>query len=149
MKYARHSKILEIIRSEEIYTQDELSAKLKEAGYKATQATVSRDIKELNLIKVPGVTGKSHYVDTPRISDQTIDKFGKILRETILTVNSSDNIVVIKTLNGCANAAAEIIDRVPYEEVLGSIAGDNTIFLVVDKKEHVNHVVKMINETLA
>ena len=149
MKYARHSKILEIIRSEEIYTQDELSAKLKEAGYKATQATVSRDIKELNLIKVPGVTGKSRYVDTPRISDQTIDKFSKILRETILTVNSSDNIVVIKTLNGCANAAAEIIDRVPYEEVLGSIAGDNTIFLVVDKKEHVNHVVKMINETLA
>ncbi len=149
MKYARHSKILEIIRSEEIYTQDELSAKLKEAGYKATQATVSRDIKELNLIKVPGVTGKSRYVDTPRISDQTIDKFSKILRETILTVNSSDNIVVIKTLNGCANAAAEIIDRVPYEEVLGSIAGDNTIFLVIDKKEHVNHVVKMINETLA
>lgn len=149
MKYARHSKILEIIRSEEIYTQDELSAKLKEAGYKATQATVSRDIKELNLIKVPGVTGKSRYVDTPRISDQTIDKFSKILRETILTVNSSDNIIIIKTLNGCANAAAEIIDRVPYEEVLGSIAGDNTIFLVVDKKEHVNHVVKMINETLA
>jgi len=149
MRYARQSKILEIIKAEEIYTQEDLSEKLNELGFKTTQATVSRDIKELGLIKVAGKNGKSCYADTPKVPDHVLDKYGKILAETILSVKASDNLIIVKTLSGCAGAAAEVIDKVPYDEILGTIAGDNTILLIIDGKEHVDRIVAMIKEVIA
>ena len=140
MRYARQSKILEIIKSSEIDTQERLAEKLSQAGFNATQATVSRDIKELGLVKVSGKNGRSCYAEAPKVSNHEFDRYRKILHETVQSIKASENIIVITTLPGCANAAAEVIDKMDREEILGTIAGDNTIFLVVDKKEHVEDV---------
>lgn len=148
MRYARQSKILEIIKSQEIDTQERLAAKLKDAGYTATQATVSRDIKELGLIKVIGKSGRSCYAEAPKISGIESDRFSKILRDTIQDIKIAENIVVIKTLSGCANAAAEVIDKLDKEEILGTIAGDNTIFMVLDSSEHAADILKEFSEAI-
>ena len=149
MRYARQTKILEIIKSKEISTQEELADELFKLGFKTTQATVSRDIKELGLAKVAGRGKKSIYADAPKVPERILDKYGKILSETIISVKSSENLVIVKTLSGCAGAAAEVIDRVPDERILGTIAGDNTILLVVDSVSNVQFVIDMINEVIA
>jgi len=149
MRYARQTKILEIIKSKEISTQEELADELFKLGFKTTQATVSRDIKELGLVKVAGRGKKSIYADAPKVPERILDKYGKILSETIISVKSSENLVIVKTLSGCAGAAAEVIDRVPDERILGTIAGDNTILLVVDSVSNVQFVIDMINEVIA
>ncbi len=149
MRYARQTKILEIIKNEEISTQEELAERLKEEGFNATQATVSRDIKELGLVKVSGRIKKSRYADAPKVPERILDKYGKILTDTIVSVKSSENLIIIKTLSGCAGAAAEVIDRVPDDSILGTIAGDNTILLIVDSKEHVEMVTNMIKEVIS
>ena len=148
MRYARQTKILEIIKSKEIGTQEELVEELERVGFKATQATVSRDIKELGLVKVTGSQKKSCYADAPKVPERILDKYGKILMETVLSVRSSENLIVVKTLSGCAGAAAEIIDRVPDDRILGTIAGDNTILLIVDSKDNVPSIVDMIKEVI-
>ncbi len=149
MRYARQTKILEIIKSKEISTQEELADELFKLGFKTTQATVSRDIKELGLVKVAGRGKKSIYADAPKVPERILDKYGKILSETIISVKSSENLVIVKTLSGCAGAAAEVIDRVPDERILGTIAGDNTILLVVDSVSNVQFVIDMINEVIS
>ena len=107
MRYARHQKILELINTHEIDTQERLAEKLRQAGFNVTQATVSRDIKELQLVKHAGPSGRSCYTQS-RVADAPVsERFRKILRETILSIDSAENIIVIKTLSGCANAAAE------------------------------------------
>lgn len=148
MRYARQSKILEIIAASEIDTQERLADKLSQAGFNATQATVSRDIKELGLIKVTGKSGRSCYAQAPKVSAKEIDRYKKILHETIQSIKAAENIIVIKTLSGCANAAAEVIDKMDKAEILGTIAGDNTIFLVVDKTEHVEEVLQAFEEAI-
>ena len=149
MRLSRQNKILEIIKTNEVETQDQLLNLLREAGYNVTQATVSRDIKELGLVKVAGRGKKSIYADAPKVPERILDKYGKILSETIISVKSSENLVIVKTLSGCAGAAAEVIDRVPDERILGTIAGDNTILLVVDSVSNVQFVIDMINEVIA
>ena len=148
MRYARQSKILEIIKSQEIDTQERLADKLKDAGFAATQATVSRDIKELNLIKVIGKSGRSCYAESPKISNIESDRFSKILHDTVQEVKCAENIIVIKTLSGCANAAAEVLDKMDRDEILGTIAGDNTIFMVVDSKEHAAEIINNFHEAM-
>ncbi len=148
MRYARQTKILEIIKSKEIGTQEELVEELERVGFKATQATVSRDIKELGLVKVTGNQKKSCYADTPKVPERILDKYGKILMETVLSVRASENLILVKILSGCAGAAAEIIDRVPDDRILGTIAGDNTILLIVDSKDNVTSIVDMIKEVI-
>jgi len=148
MRYARQSKILEIIKAQEIDTQERLADKLSQAGFTATQATVSRDIKELGLVKVIGKNGRSSYAEAPKVSKLEMDKYTKLLRDTVQSVKSAENMIVIRTLSGCANAAAEMIDKMEREEVLGTIAGDNTIFLVVDKLENVKPLVELFDEAL-
>ena len=148
MRYARQSKILEIIKASEIDTQERLAEKLSLAGFNATQATVSRDIKELGLIKVTGKSGRSCYAEAPKVSSLEIDRYKKILHETIQSVKAAENMIVIKTLAGCANAAAEVIDKMDRDEILGTIAGDNTIFLVVDKIEHVEDILHAFEEAV-
>ncbi|MDR0853482.1 MAG: arginine repressor [Clostridiales Family XIII bacterium] len=133
MRYTRQSKIIELISAAEIETQEKLAEALKADGFDVTQATVSRDIKELKLIKTLSSSGKYKYSLSDEKSLSTANRFDKIFKDTIESVEYSGNMMVVKTLPGCANAAAEAIDSHGFEHVLGTLAGDNTIFLVVDE----------------
>ena len=149
MRYSRQNKILDIINSQEVDTQDKLAELLRESGYNVTQATVSRDIKELQLFKTLSASGKYRYSAGPDMNKPAPDRFVRIIRETLQSVNSSGNIIVLKTLNGCANAAAETIDSMNIPGILGSIAGDNTIFLVADDRADVYALVLQFNEMMS
>ena len=146
MRYARHQKILELINAHEIDTQERLAEKLRESGFNVTQATVSRDIKELQLVKHAGPSGRSCYTQS-RSSDAPVsERFRKILRETILSIDSAENLIVIKTLSGCANAAAEAIDTTNFPDIVGTLAGDNTIFMAIRTKDAVPGLMEQFRE---
>jgi transcriptional regulator of arginine metabolism len=130
MKNKRQEKILEIISSECIETQEALSERLKEMGFDVTQATVSRDIRELALLKVASADGRYRYAAKDGEESKSSAKFISILRETVISVESANNLVVLKTYSGMANAAAAALDVLLSEDILGSIAGDDTIFAV-------------------
>ncbi|MDR0852140.1 MAG: arginine repressor [Clostridiales Family XIII bacterium] len=138
MRYSRQNKILEIIENHDVDTQENLAEMLKNCGFDVTQATISRDIKELQLVKTLTHSGKYKYTAPGNLSQPITDRFVKIFKETIQSVTSSGNMIVIKTLSGCANAAAETIDSLDFPHILGSIAGDNTIFLVIDDPKNVH-----------
>ncbi len=131
MKNTRHSRILEIISENVIETQDELIARLRENGYPVTQATVSRDIKQLGLIKTATKNGGYKYTVAKNDSSGNENKLKTIMHETITSAQSAENIVVVKTFSGMANAAAAAVDSLAGDTILGSIAGDDTIFIVV------------------
>ena len=149
MRYARQSKILELIRENDIDTQKGLADMLSAAGFKATQATVSRDIKELGLIKKSGRGGKSCYAEPQRPASAESDRLSKILRETVTQIKAAENLIVIRTLSGCAGAAAEVIDNICPESVVGTLAGDNTIFVAVDSLQNVPEVMRAFEEALS
>jgi len=140
MRYARQNKILEIIKSQEIDTQEKLAEILRKTGFQVTQATVSRDIKELQLIKTTSESGQSCYTLPAKMEAPLSDRFRKILKETIQSVDAAENLIVVKTLSGCANAAGEAIDTSDYPQIVGTLAGDNTLLVIVDKKENVSQV---------
>ena len=149
MKSKRHSKILEIINDNDIETQEELAEALKYAGYDVTQATVSRDIKLLKLVKMQSESGKYKYISSAKEERDINDKLYSILKNAAIGVEQVDKFVVIKTLTGAASAAAEAIDTLYSNDVAGTIAGDNTIFVLVrtDEKalELISKVRKMIS----
>lgn len=148
MRYSRQNRILGLIKEYEIETQEKLAYLLKEDGFDVTQATVSRDIKELQLIKSLSSSGKYKYA-LGKIADAPItDRFVKIFKETILNVASAGNLIVIKTLSGCANAAAEAIDSLNLPFMIGTIAGDNTILIIVDNEKNVQFLQGKFNELL-
>lgn len=130
MKYSRHAKILEIIDKNVIETQEELADKLKEEGMDVTQATVSRDIKELRLIKVMSVDGKSKYASMGHSETGITNKLLNVFAESFLSGDYANNIVVIKTLPGMAQACGSAVDSLKWTEVVGTIAGDDTIMVV-------------------
>lgn len=137
MNTDRHSKIIEIVQKYEIETQDELIEKLKAYGFETTQATISRDIKKLNLIKVQSQkTGKYIYTPVQNDSKSTDSKYMTLLKETVISAKNAENIVVIKTYPGMANAAGAAIDNIANDLIIGSIAGDDTIFVVVSNDEN-------------
>ena len=137
MKIQRHAKILEIIHNHNIETQEELTEKLKDAGFKTTQATISRDIKELRLIKVAGENGNYKYSINLYDDDvKTTAKYRNILSETITKADIAGNIVVLNTYSGMAQAAAAAIDAMDFNEIVGTLAGDDTIFLAF-RSEHI------------
>lgn len=148
MRISRQNKILELIENYEIETQDKLVAMLKDSGYGATQATISRDIKELKLIKILSSTGKYKYATAASQQVPMTDRFSNIFRETVKSVAYSGNIVLLKTLSGCANAAAEALDSLGLPHVIGSVAGDNTIMFVVDDPENSPIVVETLENML-
>ena len=123
MKSKRHSKIIEIINSKAIETQEELAEELKSAGFEVTQATVSRDIKTLRLIKIQGSDGKYRYSIINQNKNDMLEKLSSILINTVISVENIDKIVVVKTISGSASAAAEAIDRLELGEIAGTIAG--------------------------
>lgn len=148
MRYSRQNKILDIINTHEVETQERLVALLRKSGYKVTQATISRDIKELQLVKTLSSSGKYKYTVGSSVDQPISDRYIKIFKETIQTVASSGNIIVVKTLSGCANAAAEAIDTLNLPHLVGSLAGDNTIFLVVNDPSNVPSLVNRFNEMI-
>lgn len=130
MKYNRHAKILEIIENLDIVTQDELAERLRSQGMDVTQATISRDIKELRLVKVMTPEGKAKYAAMNNDSGMLSEKLLTILRGGYVSSDYANNILIVKTLPGLASAVASSIDSLGWTEIVGTIAGDDTIMIV-------------------
>ena len=136
-KAQRHNKIKELIQKHDIDTQNALADALNNDGFNVTQATVSRDIKELGLVKVLSDSGKYKYA-LPVKTAETLNISTKIINvfcESVISIEYSQNIVVVKTLSGSANAAGALIDKLNIPEIMGCIAGDDTILVVVSSSE--------------
>ena len=149
MRYSRQDKILELIKNNEIETQETLAEMLADNGFSVTQATISRDIKELQLIKT--LTPEGRYKYTLPTSSQTAvhsGRFEKIFKNTVTEIKHSGKIIVLKTLSGCANAAGEAVDSLKPEGVIGSLAGDNTVFLVVDSPKRAPQTAGILHSIL-
>ena len=149
MKSKRHSKILEIINDNDIEMQEELAEALKQAGYDVTQATVSRDIKLLKLVKMQSASGKYKYISSAKEERDINDKLYSILKNAAIEVEQVDKFVVVKTLTGAASAAAEAIDTLYSNDVAGTIAGDNTIFVLVRTDEKALELISKIRNMIS
>ena len=149
MKNDRQTRILEIIEREPIDTQEQLQQRLLEEGITCTQATISRDIKQLHLIKEPIGQGKYRYaVSVQRNRLNVADKLRTIFRESIVSVDYAQNIVVIKTMAGLANAAAAALDSMSVPDMVGSLAGDDTAMLVMRDTDSARSFCDEIHEML-
>lgn len=148
MKLERHSKIVELIGKYEIETQEELASRLQQAGYRVTQATVSRDIRELKLTKVQGENGKQHYIVMQNRSAFS-DKYIRILKDGYVSMDMAQNILVIKTVAGMAMAVAAALDAIHFHEIVGCIAGDDTIMCAVRSVDDTILVMDKIKKLIA
>ncbi len=131
MKSTRQKKLLELIDKNEIGTQEELVSLLNSSGFEVTQATVSRDIRELGLTKVPTASGNQKYIVMNDLRSDLSDKYIRVLKDGFVSVDVAQNILVIKTVSGMAMAVAAAIDAMDFKEIVGSIAGDDTIMAAV------------------
>jgi transcriptional regulator of arginine metabolism len=148
MKAQRHIKIREIITTQEIETQDELVDELKKAGYNVTQATVSRDIKELHLVKVPTSHGTYKYSLPADRRFNPAQKLKRMLQECFVGINQAENQIVIKTLPGNAHAVAALLDNLDWDEIIGTLAGDDTILVICQNKEVTGEIVQRFIDML-
>ena len=146
MKSKRHNQILDIINNNDIETQEELADALKIEGYDVTQATVSRDIK---LVKMQSESGKYKYSAPTKEERDINDKLYSILKNAAISVEQVDKFVVVKTLTGAASAAAEAIDSLYTNDVAGTIAGDNTIFVLVRSDEKAVELISKIRKMIS
>lgn len=150
MKQKRQNKIVELIENHAIETQEDLAEQLKAAGFTVTQATISRDIRELKLSKVPMGNGQQKYVVLKQDEGKLGDKYIRVLRDGFISMDMAQNILVIKTVSGMAMAVAAALDKIKMKEIVGSIAGDDTIMVAVrsteDTKTVMEHIHKMLKE---
>ena len=144
MKTSRQSKLIEIIQKNEVETQDELSALLEKEGFRVTQATVSRDIRELKLTKIPTVSGRQKYAVITDAPENLSKKYERVLREGFLSMDMAQNILIIKTVSGMASAVCAAIDAMKMREIVGSIAGDDTIMCAIRTVDDTYAVMKKI-----
>lgn len=135
MKKLRQGKVLEIIQKYDVETQEELADRLRATGHKVTQATVSRDIRELKLSKVLSSDGRQKYAFLKQEDGQLGDKYIRVLRDGFASMDMAQNILVVKTVSGMAMAVAAAMDALKFPEVVGSIAGDDTIFVAVRSQD--------------
>ncbi len=149
VKKRRHMKILELISSQDIETQDDLSELLRISGFEVTQATVSRDIRELKLAKSADENGVYKYTLSQNDDDRSMGKYGFILRETVVSYEKACSLVVVKTISGMANAACAAIDHMQWSHVVGTIAGDDTIFIAVKEAVDVDNVINILDGILS
>lgn len=131
MKVNRHAKIVELINKYQIETQEELADYLNQEGFRVTQATVSRDIRDLKLTKIPSETGRQKYAVLQAEQSGLAEKYIRILNDGFLSVDMAQNILVIKTVAGMAMAVAAALDAMKWNEIVGTIAGDDTIMCAV------------------
>lgn len=146
MKAKRQQKIIELIEKHDIETQDELAERLEKAGFVATQATISRDIREMKLTKMATPNGKQKYVVFKKQDYDTTMKYKRVLMDAITYIEIAQNIVVIKTVSGMAMAVAAAIDNLEIKGIVGSIAGDDTIMCVIKTNEEAKTVVAAIKK---
>ena len=148
-KAERQDAILRAIEENHIDTQEQLAEALRQAGMQVTQATISRDIRELGLSKIALGNGNSRYATLVRTDDvEKNERLGRTFAESVLSVAQADNLIIIKTLSGSGSAAAELIDSLPWPEIVGTLAGDNTIFVAVQSREKVHAVIQRFQEML-
>lgn len=148
MHNSRHNKILEIIKEHDVETQDQLMELLNKAGYKVGQATVSRDIKKLQLIKGQSKSGKYKYIASQYDEQPISDRFIRIFRETALSWAPAQNLILVRTMSGCGNAAGEAIDCLELDHVVGTVCGDNTMLIVVDNEDNVPTILKEFDKLM-
>ncbi|MCH5286008.1 MAG: arginine repressor [Christensenellaceae bacterium] len=148
MKTVRQVAILDIIEKQNIETQEELADALRQRGIRVTQATVSRDIKELRLLKVLTPSGAYKYATADKAENGLSERFIRMLAESLLSVAASNNLIVVKTLSGSANVAAEALDSLHWPEILGTLAGDNTILLIIRSEADVPSVQTRLQEMM-
>ncbi|MDE6923982.1 MAG: arginine repressor [Acetatifactor sp.] len=148
MKKNRHAKIIEMIQKYDVGTQEELANYLREAGLAVTQATVSRDIKELNLSKIPLRNGRQKYIILKQEDSHLGDKYIRVLRDGFSSMDMAQNILVIKTVSGMAMAVAAALDAMKFPEIVGCIAGDDTIFVAVRSVEETQALMEQIHAML-
>ena len=146
LKTERQELILRLIENQVIETQQDLVRQLRAQGSKATQATVSRDIRELQLVKVAREDGGYRYAQPRKPASSVSDRMIRILTDSMVGVDHAGHMVVVKTLSGTANAAAEVLDALAWPEVLGTIAGDNTILMVARGEQEAAEVAERIGE---
>lgn len=149
LKKTRHDKILEIITQYEVETQEELVRYLRESGFDVTQATISRDIRELKLYKMSTGKGKQKYIVLQQGDENHMeDKFIRVLKDGFVSMDMAQNILVVRTVSGMAMAVAAAIDSLHLQEVVGSIAGDDTIMVAVRTVEDTEQLMEKIRELL-
>ena len=149
MKAERQEVIRNILNEQEIQTQEELAEALRKRGFSVTQATVSRDIREMRLIKLSRSNGGYQYgIHEGNTDIGSNERMIRMLRECMLSVESSGQMIVIKTLSGSANTAAEALDSMDMPDILGSIAGDNTIFLVARAEEKASMIAERVRNLM-
>ena len=142
MKARRQALIREIVDTQSIQTQEELAQALREHGMVLTQATVSRDIKEMHLLKVLAEDGSYRYATMDKEEQGTSDRLIRMLADSVVGMDSANNLIVIRTLPGSAHVAGEAVDSLRWSEVLGTIAGDNTILVIARSNEDVEPVLR-------
>lgn len=142
MKAKRQALIREIVGEQSIQTQEELAEALREHGMVVTQATVSRDIKEMHLLKVLSEDGSYRYATMEKGNQGVNDRLIRMLADSVVEINSVNNLIVIRTLPGSAHVAAEAVDSLKWPELLGTIAGDNTILVIVRSNDEVDTIVR-------
>jgi len=147
-KYTRQRKILEIIENYDIETQEELAEFLKKAGIDITQATISRDIKELRLVKVLSKNGRYKYAVVEDNFEGTTDRLITIFRNSVVSFDIAGHLVVIKTIPGAAQVCASAIDSLRLEGIVGTIAGDDTIFIAASDEESIELIIKTFQSVL-
>lgn len=148
MKRQRHEVVVDLINKYDIETQEELAAYLKEEGFEVTQATVSRDIRELKLSKIATGNGKQKYIILKNDDSHLGDKYIRVLRDGFVSMNMAQNILVIKTVQGMAMAVAAALDAMKFPEIVGCIAGDDTIMAAIKSIDETKVVIDKINEIL-
>ncbi len=149
MKTKRHAKIIELISQYEIETQEELAQRLVEAGFNVTQATISRDIRELKLSKVAGHNGRQKYASLAGNENPNTDKYTRVLQDGFVSRTMATDLVVIKTVSGMAMAVAVALDAMDIPGMVGCIAGDDTIFCAIHSEEETYKVMEIIDKVVA
>ena len=144
MKVARHTKILELIDNYDIETQEELAKKLQEAGFTVTQATVSRDIREMRLTKIATAKGKQKYSAISGTDSEIAERLIRVFKEAVIKMDYAQNMIVIKTLEGMGMAVGVALDSMQESEILGTIAGDDTVFCAVKTQQHEAAIVEKL-----
>ena len=147
-KYTRQTKILELISKSEIETQEELAEGLKAMGIDVTQATISRDIKELRLVKVMSKSGKYKYATIGQSQEGITDRLNKIFENSVVSIDNAMNIVVIKTIPGAAQICASAIDYMGIDEIVGTLAGDDNVFVAIRNLEDVDYVLQEFKKNI-
>ncbi len=145
----RQQKILEIIASKEIDTQEELCDELIKANFNVTQATISRDVKDLKLYKVAGTTKKYKYASFDSYVDSVTNRMTNLFKGCVIGIRSANNLILIKTMRGNGSTVGVFIDSLNIDEILGSVAGDDTLLIIVDSNEHTQGVLDILKDYLS